>query len=104
MLSHDGEFTGGAFQAMNEGGREGPAGEMASIPFEHGDVIIFPSHKHHCVQPVTSGIRRVLVIEFWYGEERKCGHRCETHWGACGEGGEAPMGMWNRATRSYIAW
>jgi hypothetical protein len=54
------------------------------------------------VQPVSSGMRRVLIMEFWYGEERKCGHRCETHWGACPDA--APIGMWNRATRSYIAW
>ena len=35
------------------------------------------------VERVTSGQRRVLIIELWEGEERQCGHRCTRHWGKC---------------------
>ncbi|CAD7928677.1 unnamed protein product [Amoebophrya sp. A25] len=42
-----------------------------------GDALLFVSHKYHCVQPVTRGTRRVLVLEFWRWPERRCGHRCE---------------------------
>ena len=48
-----------------------------------GDAIVFCSHKHHSVRPVTRGTRRVLVVEFWEGEERACGHRCEKASGPC---------------------
>ena len=48
-----------------------------------GDAIVFCSHKHHSVLPVTRGTRRVLVVEFWEGCERACGHRCERARGPC---------------------
>jgi hypothetical protein len=39
--------------------------------------VAFFSHKFHCVDQVTKGTRRVLVVEFWRGPERSCPHRCE---------------------------
>lgn len=45
--------------------------------------MIFQSHKYHCVQPVTSGERRVLVCEIWEGLPRRCARRCRTPWGPC---------------------
>lgn len=48
-----------------------------------GDALVFVSHKYHCVQPVLSGQRQVLVAELWAGVERKCAHRCEYHHGKC---------------------
>ena len=41
-------------------------GELkAHAPFERGDALLFVSHKPHCVAPVTSGLRQVLVMELW---------------------------------------
>lgn len=48
-----------------------------------GDALVFVSHKYHCVQPVRSGRRQVLVAELWAGIERRCAHRCEHHEGQC---------------------
>mmetsp|Transcript_16108 Transcript_16108/g.24186 ORF Transcript_16108/g.24186 Transcript_16108/m.24186 type:complete len:282 (-) Transcript_16108:255-1100(-) len=48
-----------------------------------GDAVVFVSHKPHCIQPVTKGLRRVLVLEFWLGEPRFCAHRCEQFSGTC---------------------
>ena len=39
--------------------------------------LVFVSHKYHCVGRVRSGRRNVMVLEFWYGPERQCSHRCE---------------------------
>jgi hypothetical protein len=73
-------------------------GSEAGIPLlaAPGDAIIFPSHKHHMVEPVRSGCRRVCVIEFWSGVERQCSHRCDRHWGGC------PF-VREEAKRSHIA-
>ena len=71
------DFTGGTFQTLE------PSGELAPHTFLHGDVQIFQSHKYHCVSPVSSGMRRVLVIELWDGAERRCAHRCEQRTGKC---------------------
>jgi hypothetical protein len=61
------------------------AGEvLLAHRFELGDALVFASHKRHCVTPVASGTRRVLVVELWCGEPRHCAHRCEAHWGPCG--------------------
>mmetsp|Transcript_52424 Transcript_52424/g.67231 ORF Transcript_52424/g.67231 Transcript_52424/m.67231 type:complete len:275 (+) Transcript_52424:337-1161(+) len=51
--------------------------------FELGDALIFPSLKYHQVGLITSGCRKVLVIEFWDGIERHCDHRCHTPQGKC---------------------
>ena len=68
--------------------------------FQRGDAMIFPSHKYHCVQPVVSGMRQVLILEFWLGEERRCNHRCEQHFGDCGH----VRMPWNSTTGSSVAW
>ena len=48
-----------------------------TIPeFQQGDAVLFVSHKYHNVTAVTSGRRRVLVLELWEGPERTCAHRC----------------------------
>ena len=59
------------------------AGDEEPFFVNSGDAIVFCSHRHHSVRPVTRGTRRVLVVEFWEGEERACGHRCERASGPC---------------------
>lgn len=68
-------------------------------PFEQGDCILFPSHKYHSVTTVTSGLRRTLIVEFWVGEERRCPHRCEQHWGQC----DYCPGAWRRMSQQTAA-
>ena len=46
-------------------------------------MLVFPSHKFHCVAPVTAGRRNVLVCELWEGLPRPCPQRCTDPWGAC---------------------
>ena len=67
------EFEGGDFHTLESDGRMQPH-EFARM----GDALMFVSHKYHCVQPVRAGLRRVLVLEFWLGPERRCAHRCDT--------------------------
>ena len=64
MLSDSSSFAGGAF-ATSE-----PGDYMLQHPFEKGDLLLFLSHKYHCVSPVESGVRNVLVAELWEGDER----------------------------------
>lgn len=71
------DFNGGAFCTLEADGK------LEKHKFEFGDVVVFPSHKKHCVQPVTGGERTVMIVEFWRGEERDCAHRCEEHLGKC---------------------
>ena len=73
---------------------------------EAGDAVAFVSHKFHSVSQVTKGVRNVLVMEFWRGPQRRCGHRCECLEKVCplemknsedseeggGEGGEVEVG------------
>jgi hypothetical protein len=77
MCSDTSEFSGGEFSTLEA------SGELLVHPFEQGDVVFFPSHKYHCVQPVTGGTRRVMVMELWRGEQRTCAHRCLSHLGQC---------------------
>lgn len=77
MLSENGAFDGGQFCTLEADGT------LTAHPFQKGDALVWVSHKPHCVEPLTRGQRRVLVMELWEGRERHCGHRCETHWGAC---------------------
>ena len=51
--------------------------------FAVGDILVFVSHKFHCVSEVQEGTRKVLVIEFWNGQQRQCGHRCDRRFGRC---------------------
>ena len=64
MLSSSSDFAGGDFCTLE------PDGSLQRHPFEQGDLMIFQSHKYHCVQPVTSGTRQVFVTELWEGLER----------------------------------
>jgi hypothetical protein len=78
MLSERGDFEGGTFQTLE------PDGQLASHDFgDAGDALVFLSHKPHCVAPVESGTRHVLIVELWEGIERDCGHRCGMHWAPC---------------------
>ena len=86
MLSDD--FEGGDFQTRevppaSSSSSSSSSSVMASHTFRRGDALIFPSHKYHTVAPVTRGIRQVLVLEFWKGEEKRCNHRCEVPRGDC---------------------
>jgi len=77
MLSSTGDFEGGAYTTLEADG------SMLQHTFERGDALIFQSHKYHCVSPVTSGRRNVLVAELWEGLPRPCPQRCSDPWGAC---------------------
>lgn len=77
----DADFEGGRFACMewvrDETGmkKEAPVDKGFD---QKGTLVAFPSHKYHCVSPVTKGERRVLVLEFWNksSERRRCNHRC----------------------------
>ena len=69
MLSHRSEYGGGKFVTTKGGAR-------GWTDFEQGDAIVFLSHKYHAVAPVPSGMRNVLVTEFWRGCECVASHRC----------------------------
>lgn len=50
---------------------------------DQGDAVVFASHRYHAVRPVTSGTRRVLIVELWEGPERLCPHRCQCATAPC---------------------
>jgi len=75
MLSEDDAFEGGHLQTLESDG------QLKKHDFKQGDALIFVSHKYHCVSRIRSGKRNVMVLEFWYGAERTCPHRCE-HFGS----------------------
>ena len=54
QLSDPSEYTGGELQLHD--------GEVQTAVNNRGHVVIFPSYVLHRVQPVTSGIRRSLVV------------------------------------------
>jgi hypothetical protein len=64
------DFTGGAFQTLEA------TDELLTHQFGLGDVMCFVSHKYHCVSPVESGSRSVMIVEFWAGPAKTCAHRC----------------------------
>lgn len=77
MMSRPGEdFEGGAFCTPGEN-------EICRHEFNQGDLVVFPSHKRHFVEPVRGGHRRVMVVELWRGKARGCAHRCLDHLGTC---------------------
>ncbi len=75
MISESADFTGGEFSTLESDGQL--LRQQAFNAQATGDALLFVSHKYHCVQPVVSGLRRVLVIEFWVGPDRQCEHRCD---------------------------
>ena len=77
MLSDPGDFEGGVFHTVEADGTVQPH------EFAKGDMMLFQSHKYHAVSEVKAGLRQVLIMELWQGEERRCAHRCEQHWGDC---------------------
>jgi predicted 2-oxoglutarate/Fe(II)-dependent dioxygenase YbiX len=86
LLSSPGsDFTGGEFQTLERLDEQGQRGNchMVTHAFELGDALVFVSHKKHCVAPVKTGRRCVLVGELWHGQERQCGHRCTVRDGEC---------------------
>ena len=70
MLSKSSDFEGGHFQTLETDGN------LKRYEFNQGDALIFITHKKHCVSQINGGVRRVLVLEFWEGEEKQCAHRC----------------------------
>ena len=60
MLSDRSDYEGGELLVDVAGGDQDRAIE---IGLKKGDVFIFDSSMHHCVKPVTEGIRKTLV--FW---------------------------------------
>ena len=76
MLSDATAFEGGAFETSE------PGDYLLQHPFEKGDLLLFLSHKYHCVAPVESGTRNVLVAELWEGDEREpADERCDQRHG-----------------------
>jgi predicted 2-oxoglutarate/Fe(II)-dependent dioxygenase YbiX len=76
LLCEPTDFTGGEFTTLEHDGRvqlQQFGGRERSAA---GDGILFVSHKYHSVRAVTSGTRRVLVIELWVGPDTTCNHRC----------------------------
>ena len=77
MLSDDGAFGGGALSTL----------EIDDVLLEHtfekGDLLLFLSHKLHCVSPVSSGLRNVFVAEIWEGAPGTCNCRREERSGPC---------------------
>lgn len=55
----------------------------STLPFHSGDAIVFISHKRHRVTHLKLGHREVLVLEYWRGIARSCGHRCDQTQGVC---------------------
>jgi hypothetical protein len=79
MLSNpDTDFTNGSLQTLYANGKT-----LEKHLFRQGDANIFVSHKAHCVDQVTSGNRRVLVVELWRGPTCYCPHRCLLLQGGC---------------------
>ena len=70
--------TGGIFQTVNNSHHT-----TSHEQFAQGDALVFVSHKHHRVTQLQKGVRKVLVVEYWRGEQRKCGHRCDVPHGLC---------------------
>lgn len=60
-----------------------PTQYLKTHPFSVGDALVFVSHKYHSVTRLEAGNRKVLVVEFWHGLRRKCGHRCDKNFGIC---------------------
>ena len=58
QLSDGGEYEGGDFEIMRNR-------EPEKLPKGKGTVLVFPSYILHRVTPVTSGIRKSLVL--WLG-------------------------------------
>jgi hypothetical protein len=56
---------------------------MKTHEFTEGDALVFVSHKYHSVTPLLRGSRKVLVVEYWHGRRRRCGHRCDKPFGIC---------------------
>jgi hypothetical protein len=56
---------------------------MKTHEFTEGDALVFVSHKYHSVTPLRRGSRKVLVVEYWHGRQRRCGHRCDRPFGIC---------------------
>eukprot|EP00931_Biecheleriopsis_adriatica_P090113 TRINITY_DN64148_c0_g1_i1.p1 TRINITY_DN64148_c0_g1~~TRINITY_DN64148_c0_g1_i1.p1 ORF type:complete len:229 (-),score=42.52 TRINITY_DN64148_c0_g1_i1:196-882(-) len=77
MLSHTSDFEGGEFFTHGEVSSHSETRSL-DVPhqFEQGDALVFVSHKHHSVAPVSRGTRKVLVLEFWEGSECRGAHRC----------------------------
>ena len=77
MCVEKSEFVGGEFMTLEADG------ELNCTEFDKGDVLVFPSHKFHCIQPVKEGERAVVIVELWRGESRTCPHRCIHHLNPC---------------------
>ena len=72
MLAEPGvDFLGGSFVTPEADG------SITRHEYQKGDLVVFPSHKYHNVEPVESGTRVVLIAELWRGPEKTCAHRCE---------------------------
>eukprot|EP00629_Pelagomonadales_sp_RCC1024_P009292 CAMPEP_0119278796 /NCGR_PEP_ID=MMETSP1329-20130426/19722_1 /TAXON_ID=114041 /ORGANISM="Genus nov. species nov., Strain RCC1024" /LENGTH=210 /DNA_ID=CAMNT_0007279323 /DNA_START=113 /DNA_END=742 /DNA_ORIENTATION=+ len=69
--------AGGHFETLEADG------SLLRHPFQRGDAVVFPSYKYHSVSRVEEGLRRVLVMELWHGDEKLCNHRCTVARGDC---------------------
>eukprot|EP00966_Prymnesium_polylepis_P301938 6975740-Prymnesium_polylepis.1 len=85
-------FVGGGFQTLESDGT------VLAHTFEHGDALLFLSHKFHHVAPVSRGERRVLIMELWEGMERICPHRCSQRFA----GDECSLGLQKQFSRQEV--
>lgn len=67
MLSDPEEYEGGRLLVDNTG--SGRDDLIKEVSMKKGDVTFFDSNYRHCVEPVTSGLREVLV--FWIHGKNK---------------------------------
>jgi len=62
MLSASSDFSGGAIEFMNDD-LDNTVNETHSLDL--GDVLAWRGWTYHRVLPVTSGVREVLIVEWW---------------------------------------
>eukprot|EP00931_Biecheleriopsis_adriatica_P000993 TRINITY_DN101180_c0_g1_i1.p1 TRINITY_DN101180_c0_g1~~TRINITY_DN101180_c0_g1_i1.p1 ORF type:complete len:218 (+),score=32.61 TRINITY_DN101180_c0_g1_i1:96-749(+) len=71
VLLGEGKYEGGVFRTLESDG------SFLEHPVVVGDALVFVSHKYHSVTPLVTGLRQVLVLEFWRGPEQTCNYRVE---------------------------
>ena len=87
--------AGGVFETLEADGALRPH------VFERGDAIVFPSYKYHSVSQIEAGLRRVLVMELWQGDEKRANFRSSI---ARGDDDELKLGVKEAEAPHEAAW
>lgn len=61
--------SGASASLCTNGGFNGWVCHIILRDLYSGDCVVFPSHKFHNVTPVTSGVRNIVAVELWTGDE-----------------------------------